>query len=364
MELYKVNVNKLNLRSGPVQSFANKENVVAVLPKDAIFRSVSMFTNELSDWLGNREGQVISKNFATPLDPLPEELEKYHALLPKTFLDFKLGTFWKWSVPPDLKLGIIDTGHIDTGVIQKKALSQIVVPLNNREEEKPTPDLGPPNHATTMACIICGYAPEEGIVGAAPQIKKIYNYIMPQEKPTPEMFIKALTKMEENDVRLINISYCWSGFQLATSKALIDKAKSMSERGFVIVCATGNQFNRNSPYFPAGYKDVISVAGCSDVNAQYKPSSFWDSVNVCMRAEYYFNRKKFPYSNGTSAAAAAVTGSIAHLYGQINNSNKIIELQNAFSKCDTVTFTDKSRKICKIPLFNIDIFIHQIIPQI
>lgn len=63
MATFKVNVDKLNLRSSPVQDFANKANVVGVLRKDSVFTCVRVIENELGRWCVGADGHCVSEKW-------------------------------------------------------------------------------------------------------------------------------------------------------------------------------------------------------------------------------------------------------------------------------------------------------------
>ena len=56
MTSFKVKATKLNVRTGPVENFADKGNVIAKLLKDAPFESVNEKTNRLGQWLQDVNG--------------------------------------------------------------------------------------------------------------------------------------------------------------------------------------------------------------------------------------------------------------------------------------------------------------------
>lgn len=344
MATLKVTVNKLNLRSSPVKDFANKENVVGVLHKDAVFESVRMIENELGKWHVDGEGNTISEKFTSVIEEgIPPELIKYHNKIPHIFLDFHLGKLWELPMQEGLKVGIIDTG-----VQKHSAIKQPIIELNPTNEKEENAES--PNHGTTMACIIAGNDPENGIIGIAPNIEEIYSYSLPEKEATPDQFLSALIAMEAKDVKLINISYCCSDLndKFKNHQELISKISGMVENGFIIVCATGNYSNAHPPYYPAAYSATISVAGVyGDLTPDFK-SDFWESVSVCMCSEYYFNPHVFEKSWGTSGATAIITGCLARAFQSIKEANRTHAIKQIFQKFSTVTFSGS----VKTPLFN------------
>lgn len=346
MATLKVNVNKLNVRTSPVKDFDNKENVVGVLQKNAVFESVSLIENELGLWHVNAKGDTISAKFVSAVEgDIPPELMKYHDKIPKIFLDFHLGKLWELPMQEGLKVGIIDNG-VDE---QYSAIKGKVIPLKSDHSISNT---GNPNHATTMACIIAGNDPENGIIGVAPQIREIYSYAFPDQGATPEDFMKALQAMENENVKLINISYGEYADSFRTSTALQQKITDMAQRGFVIFAASGNNSVYERLHYPAAYNDILSVAGIRSNMTQNGASDFWDGVSVCMCSDFYFDKERFKHANATSAATAIMTGSIAHVIETIRNGNGIQDaIDSRLKQLNKVGFVFEKLKV-SIPVFD------------
>ena len=325
MTTFKVNVNKLNVRSSPVTDFDNTENVVSVLLKDAVFTSVGMLENELGSWPVNIEGHTVSEKFLSQLqDDIPPELIKYHDKIPKIFLDFHLGKLWELPMQKGLKVGIIDNG-VDEN---HPALKRKVINLN---EEIVINKISNPNHATTMACIIAGDDPENGIIGIAPNIDFIYSFTLPDHGANPEMFISALDKMEKEEIKIINISYGEYNEDFRSNKALQEKISDCAKNGCFIICSSGNGSVHDKTFYPASYDDVLSVTG---ILANYKrdiSSNFWSGISICMCTDYYFDETKFKDSNATSSATAIISGCLAHAY------NIFIEKENSLNYINSLT---------------------------
>lgn len=352
MATFKVNVDKLNLRSSPVQDFANKGNVVGVLRKDAVFESVRILENELGRWPVNREGHTVSENFLSEIvGDIPPELVKYHDKIPRIFLDFHLGKLWELPMQEGLKVGIIDTG-VD---VNYPALKGKVVNLN---ECVPISKKGNPNHGTTMACIIAGDDPENGIIGVAPSIAEIYSYTLPEDNLTPQMFINAFNKMEENEVKLINISYGEYDKIFKESYSLQEKITHMSQKGYIIICAAGNKSIHDKSFFPAAYENVISVTGLLFNLTRDVGSNFWEGISVGMCSEFYYKKSDFQDSHGTSGAAALITGCIAWAYKSfITQTNPQKFLEGKFNKLHKSPFTYEDLTV-QIPQFDGKLFVN------
>jgi hypothetical protein len=358
MATFKVNVDKLNLRSGPVKDFDNKENIVGILHKNAIFESEREFENELGKWHVDKNGLVVSDNFVSELQgDIPAELVKYHDKIPKTFLDFHLGKLWELPMQKGLKVGIIDNG-VD---VNHLALRGKVINLNDCIDISTK---GNPNHATTMACIIAGYDPENGIIGVAPRIEKIFSYTLCENDTEPTDFINALNLLEKKNVKLINISYGKYDDSFKNSTVLQDKISNMTKNGCIIIAAAGNERVHQKIIYPASYSDVISVAGVHANLRRDRRSNFWEGIKLCMCSDYYFESSLFELSNATSAATAVITGSFANAYQLLNSEIDLNKsLANKLLQLNKINFEYELFKV-DIPLFDGELFFNLLKPQL
>lgn len=339
MATYKVNVDKLNLRSSPVQDYSKKKNVVGVLRKDAVFESVRIVENELGRWPVNREGHSVSENFLSEIvGDIPPELVKYHDKIPKIFLDFHLGKLWELPMEEGLSVGIIDSG-----VIKNDAIKQEIIDLN---PEFQIADKGMFFHGTTMACIIAGFDPENGIIGIAPEIDKIYSYKLPEENTTPDMYLMALQKMKNHNVKIINIS-CGSYDKIfSTYDELQNQIIEMAKTGSLIVCSTGNKGIDRNIFYPASYGNVISVTGVLKNGNQDFGSNFWKNVTLGACSDFYFaDTKIFHHACGTSSAAAIITGCLARMYKSLSKNNPMEYFKSIVESFKTVQFSSVNQKV-------------------
>lgn len=323
------------MRSSPVKDFANKGNVVGVLHKDAVFESVGVIENELGKWHVGKDGKIICDNYVTQVqDDIPPELKKYYDKIPHIFKEFHLGALWQLPMQEGLKVGIIDTG-----VLPHSAIKQHITNLNP-EVEIPATEI--PNHGTTMACIIAGNDPENGIIGIAPGIEEIYSYTLPGKDAMPSMFLDALSKMEAKGVQLFNISYSQSNEVFGSAQELIALISQLNEKGCVLVCATGNHYNQFPLFYPAAYPNVISVAGLNPGLTPDIKSDFWKGVTVCMSSGHYFKKENFNKSFGTSSATALITGCIARAFKSVKFTEKFLAFQELLKKGKPIIFSDNN----------------------
>jgi hypothetical protein len=376
MATLKVNVNKLNVRSSPVKDFADKSNVKGVLKMNAVFESVRTIENELGSWYMNVNGDTISAKFVSEIEgDIPPELMKYHDKIPKIFLDFHLGKLWELPMQEGLKVGIIEQGYVKKHKAIKAGITILKWKQDDKSEQGGTTRVlleeeaeecdAEINHTTTMALIIAGDDPENGIIGVAPGVKEIYSYSLPENINPKELkvedFFRAFEAMEQKGVNVINISFCASDFyenKFKNANRLINKISCLKDNGVVIVCATGNDCNIYSRYYPAAYMDTISVAGYMD-NPKLNDTDFWNGVSICMCSNLYFDNGSLEKSNGTSGATAIMTGCIARSFELTKSKDKTKLILDEFTsgKFSQIKFgNDKNNEETNIPKFDGEIF--------
>ncbi len=353
MANFKVNVKKLNVRSSPVTNFDNKGNVVAVLMKDAVFESVGVVENQLGKWQIGKNGETVSNNFLAPLQQdIPPELVKYQDKIPQVFLDLHLGKLWELPMQEGLKVGLIDSG-----VLKNDAIKQQIIDLN--PECKASTD-GMFFHGTTMACIIAGFDPENGIIGIAPGIDKIYSYKLPEEGTTPDMYLDALQKMQNENVNIINISSGSYDESFSPCSQLQAKITEMATMGYLIVCSTGNKGFDRKVFYPASYQNVISVTGFIKDDKQDYGANFWDGVFLGTCSDFYFlDTNKYSHGCGTSSAAAIITGCLARMYQSLDKENRLECFRSIVKKLRTVEFSSVNTTV-KVYQLDIQLIINQL----
>ncbi len=367
MATLKVNVNKLNVRTSPVKDFDNKENVIGVLQKNAVFESVRVIENELGSWHVNEKGDTISGNYVSTVEgDIPPELMKYHDKIPKIFLDFHLGKLWQLPMQEGLKVGIIEQGHVKKHPAIKAGIKILKWKEDDQQgqdgkarvliEEQAEESGAEINHTTTMALIIAGNDPENGIIGVAPGVKEIYSYSLLSNQATPNEILEALQAMEAKNVKLINMSYSVTSDTFKVAEELQEKITRMKQDGFVIIAATGNNSCHERSYYPAAYNDIISVTGVYKDLTRDRNSNFWEGVKVCMCTDYYLNSTFFEKSNATSGATATITGSIAHVLNIVANQSEVSnKIMTYLSQLNKVVFEYDELKV-PVPLFDGKLF--------
>ena len=305
-----------------------------------IMISVNILTN-VSTGLSNAPGFVSGKtikpvptaNAAVPgsqtSDPLLDKqwaLEKIH-----------ISTLQKLSVHNQRPLvAILDTGidahHPD---LEGKVIAEINFTgsptVNDRN-----------GHGTHVAGIIAANMDNGiGIAGIAPE-SKLMNVKVANDDGTCRVGVVArgIIWAADNGAKIINIS-----LEMGPSAELENAVDYAWNKGAIIMAAAGNSGN-NKPVYPAHYHNCIAVAGTTQDDELAPLSDYGDWVTVSAPGYLIFSTlpgNQYGYENGTSSAAAYVSGVAALLMnaasdcngnGRVNDEVRGI-LENSCQKMDT-----------------------------
>jgi subtilisin family serine protease len=307
-----------------------------------------------SDWFISKQNEFFwangfSENYG--ISEIPYYTDD--SITPKIYKDFHLNLLLEYVQGENISIGIIDSG-----VNPHKSISANIIDLNSSIPK----ESGKINHATTMACIIGGNDFVSGVVGVCPSVESIYSYTLTSPmNATPEDVICGLNLMESNNVKVINMSFAFLTERFRNSESgrkLQEKISALVSKGFIIIAATGNNWGATDFFYPAGYRDVISVAGFNYNLKQDGNANFWDGVSVCMCSEYYYNQKLFPLACKTSSASAIIAGCIACVFSKLKSDNLFETLNQMFQKFPRVNYTYENTY--SIPRFDTTLFINSI----
>ena len=292
MATFKVNAEKLNLRSSPVKDFADKANVVGVLHKDALFESVGRLENELGGWHVGANGNCVSENWVgefLPLSFLPEGKKVIYSeknmSWPFSPIDgLNLTFFWNENIlGQNVKIAILDSG-INTSI------DELMMAVEDKEHdlksfvnnESVEDDYG---HGTSCASIVSSQG--LNLYGVSPKSKliigKIYSTKVAQ---TPEILLAALQwACEERQADIISMSFSIPFIKTPSNeiplkyKAVADYIQhtSVSQNRLFIASIgnlgeSANEFNA----FPANCTGCISV-GAYGQNKMVWSGSSWNT---------------------------------------------------------------------------------------
>ncbi|MFJ7751848.1 S8 family peptidase [Peribacillus muralis] len=205
-----------------------------------------------------------------------------------------------------VKVAILDSG------IEKKhedLVGRIVKEYNAINPQEKVKDIY--GHGTAVAGIIAANNNSKGIIGIVPKID-IYSIkiLSNSGKGNIEALSKGIDWAIKNNVDLINISFGMPYDKPELKKAINKAVKA----GIIIVASAGNKYGLKSDY-PASYDNVISV---NAVNADLRIASFSakgkiDFVGPGVDIITTTTNNNYKNVEGTSIAAAYVTGSLAYL---------------------------------------------------
>ncbi|HSY20083.1 MAG TPA: S8 family peptidase [Candidatus Acidoferrales bacterium] len=194
---------------------------------------------------------------------------------------------------------------------------------NGRGNGDPWDDYG---HGTHVAGIIGAVGNNGvGIAGICWSVQLMaLKFIDTNGNGTVSDAITCIDFARSHGAKIINASWGSTAF---TSQSLHDAIASARDANIIFVAAAGNSAANNdvTPVYPADYSDldnIISVAA-TDRNDNLAAFSNYGATNVCLAAPgnpvfscWNSSDSAYQYYNGTSMAAAHVTGACALLEAQ------------------------------------------------
>lgn len=215
---------------------------------------------------------------------------------------------WKQSKGEDIKIGIIDSGIDLSHQDLQKAVQSVKDFSGNNNLFDST------GHGTHIAGIIGARENKTGVIGVAP--KSLLWIAKSWQKGTPskiEDVCEALDWLIQEKVDIINMSL-WIEKDNKTLRELVNKAE---KENISVVAAVGNEGDtENAGGFPARYQSVISVGSLNHKGKVSKTSSRCPSIDIVAPGEKILSTippNTYGWMNGTSMAAAFVSGTIALL---------------------------------------------------
>lgn len=210
-----------------------------------------------------------------------------------------------------VKVAILDSGISPHADLKNK----VVASYNAIEMEQEAID--ELNHGTAIAGIIGSSQNKMGFSGVAKDNVEIYNVkvLNSQGKSDFQTIINGIEWSIKNDVDIINISFGFETNNLDFENIM----KKALANGIIIVAASGNTLGLRVDY-PAKYEGVISVSALKSDFTIYSYSGKGKIDYAAPGKNILSTDKNGDYSifNGTSFAAAFVTGSIAYILGNTN----------------------------------------------
>lgn len=175
------------------------------------------------------------------------------------------------------------------------------------------------NHATAIASILLGNAPDQGFDGLL-KGAKLYNAVALRHAPNDEQLasiaatLRGLDWLLGKDIRLINVSL--AGTKNSVLIAAFEKSVS---RGALIFAAAGNNGAGAPPAYPAAIDGVFAVTAIDVAGRPYKQANTGEYIDFSAPGVDIWVATpdgNGAYKSGTSYAAPYVMGAAALSLGK------------------------------------------------
>ena len=215
-----------------------------------------------------------------------------------------------------MTVALVDSGIRDTVLIDASRITSVDLLDSGREVADDSADeseISKAMHGTIMASIIGGS--NEMLPGVAPEVSFIdIKVLNDQARGDGFTIAKGIVTAVDMGADIINLSLAGTGDDMAVQAAV----QYAIDNGVTLVAASGNDGMDQAAY-PARYPGVIAV-GATDALGQH-PDFSNTGQEIDMAAPGYgvfaaLGEGLVVKTDGTSAAAAFVTGSIAGLMSQ------------------------------------------------
>ena len=167
-------------------------------------------------------------------------------------------------------------------------------------------------HGTHVAGIIAGDG-TNGFYGIAPNVKIMPLKVMDYQSGYTSDIIEAISYAKKMGVKVINCSFDGLDFNPALEEAIRNS-------GILFVCASGNYGRSTNDLvtFPACFEldNVIAVSGVDNKGTIAAISTYGEPIDVSAPAMGIYSTlpdNQYGFKDGTSAAAAFVSGTVALL---------------------------------------------------
>ncbi len=236
----------------------------------------------------------------------------------------------------------IKVAVLDTGITNHDDLNGVkITHLDFVKDGKPYD-----GHGTAMAGLIAGQAEDNG--GVAPQSELLdYRVADADGVGNVATLAQAIVRAVDDGARVINISLGTS----ANSQMLASAIQYAISNNVIVVAAAGNERAAQLAY-PAAYSGVISVAAIDAQGRQAYFSNSGDGLFISAPGVGIispYNDNKTVMGNGTSQAAAIVSGAISVLLSRNYQSNNIRQVLSQFAQPSALPANQVGVGILRLP---------------
>ncbi|HEY9362946.1 MAG TPA: S8/S53 family peptidase [Chitinophagaceae bacterium] len=269
MATLKVTVNKLNVRKSPVLDFANKENIVGVLHKDAVFESEREITNELGTWHIDREGHCVWEKGVGEIKTT-DLLQGKRTF--KWFDNLNIAGIWDtYSEKGSLAtIAVLDTGYNKSNTDIDKSIEKsavIIDELNYTKEQLIIDDRSTIGHGSRCISLVGCRNELQSIIGIAPECKVLAGKIsINREIRNFDYILKGIEWAINEGADIISVSYAVA---LTQAEAVLHAQKFedlVKDKQVLIFASSGNSdVPVKEERYPASFMSCISV-GATDEN--------------------------------------------------------------------------------------------------
>lgn len=318
MPQFQVIVDKLNKRKGPVIDFTDKSNIAGIVLKDYVFESDGEITNNLGNWVKDRDGYYY---WGEALKPGLLAANNFTGGLQVSAGDDKMGwglkkllinNFWVAAKNKgrNIKIAILDTGiSVEHPEFNFGKITQINI-LSGNSNANDTD-----GHGTHIAGIIA--AQGINIIGVAPDVDLLVIKISETSDVWDiENLISGIQHAIDAKADIISISGEFNS-KTGDLDALKNKIKEATDKGIITVASAGNNFN-DFPVesYPAAFDECISVGSIQIDGTRADSSSHSTKLDVVAPGDQIYSTwtgTSYNTDSGTSMAAPFVSGVIAVL---------------------------------------------------
>jgi len=319
MATLKVTVNKLNVRKSPVLDFANKENIVGVLHKDAVFESVREITNGLGTWHVGKEGYCVwekgvgeALSFLGMSNFLSRDIKvgESESNLGWGLQSLSIKNFWQaaGNKGENITIAILDTG---ISSIHPEFDFTNITRINVLNGDNVAEDTN--GHGSHVAGIIG--AQGKKVTGASPKAKLLIIKIAETiESWDIDNVVKGVQHAIDARADIISISGEFS--ELDTKiEILRKKITEATAKGIITIASAGNNFN-DFPVesYPAAFDECVSVGSIKQDGTRADSSSHSTKLDVVSPGEEIYSTWlgiNYHVESGTSMATPLVSGIVA-----------------------------------------------------